>query len=137
MKRLGWPGSLFCCLVFVGCGKEPAAPVNTGARDKAREFFEALVRRDTVAAYATLDRDSQARLTRDDFAWLSDHYLRKFGFPATKVVIRFCDEQGGAATAHVLLTTASNSRKESYRESVALKREDSGWAVVLSGQFFQ
>lgn len=134
-RRRGWV--IIVLVICAGCGKEPAQTVGTGAREKTREFFEALIARDWPAALATLDADSQKDLTLEDVSRLGEQYLAKLGFAAAKVHVRFCDERDTSAIAHVLLTTATDSRKDSYRASVPLKRDPGGWRIVLSRQFFQ
>lgn len=135
-RRLGYPAWLLpALLVTVGCARQPTAPVNTGAEDAARAYFEALVRRDWPAAYQTLDAESRARCSRERFSRLAENYRRNLGFEPAEVRVQGCDERGGEAVAHVVLRGPAGSEAHFYKDGVGLRRGEGGWAVVLPQTF--
>lgn len=117
-----------------GCAREEP-PTGTGAREAAAGFFEAVVRRDWPTAYAGLHPESRRGLDTAAFIRKAKTYRAALGFEPAKVVVRSCVEQGEQATAHLLLTDALDSRRHSFRESIALKRAPDGWGVVLHRGF--
>jgi hypothetical protein len=123
-------------LVVAGCGPAPTTLPGTGSREAVRTFFEALVRRDWAAAYEQFDADSRAHCDRDAFARRATSYLQTLGFEPERVHVRACDEQGDGALAHVILLGADEVRQR-FKDAVPLRREASGWAVVLPPAFGQ
>jgi hypothetical protein len=117
-----------------GCGRAPEPAAGTGAREAGLGWYEALVRQDWPAAYAALDPGSKTGLGVGEFARLARQYRRRLGFEPRAVRVRSCEEQGDRAIAHVTLTGRGASRSL-YRDAVALRRGESGWAVVLPPNF--
>jgi hypothetical protein len=120
---------LLLALAAGGCGGE-AAPTVSEARATARTFYTAIVREDWPTAYALLAPEVQARLDADAFAALGKQYRTGFGFEPANVEVRSCDEQGDQATAHVVVTGNSASKKNHYRETATLRKGPTGWKVV-------
>ena len=121
-------------LLLVGCGGPPA-PAGTGAREAAADYFEALARRDWPAAHDKLAPESRQRFGREVFAGKAQAYRKALGFDLAKVHLRSCEEQGDRAVAHLTLADAADTRKNSYRESVVLRRGPEGSGVVLPKNF--
>lgn len=128
-----------CCFLllglFAGCRKAPLLPAGTGAKDKAKSFFEALVQTDWPGAYASLHATSRSKLTAEEFAGLAQKYRKRLGFEPEAVQIRAYDEKGEDATAHVVLTGKSSEKSARYKDAVTLKRSDDGWRVILPANF--
>jgi hypothetical protein len=119
----------------VGCGRpaEPAPP-DTGAKDAARGYFDAVIRRDWPAAYAGLHPDTTKSLPAADFARRAEAYRRQLGFEPTAVHLRTCEENGDRATARVELT-GSGSGRHRYKDAVTLRNEGGKWLLVLPPRF--
>src|SRR6266536_3344417 len=97
-----WTWVCIGVLAVGGCGERTGQPVDTGARDAARVFAEAIAGQDWSAAYDGLHADARARLPRNDFERLAGQYRRNFGFEPASVQVRSCEEQGEEAKAHVV-----------------------------------
>jgi hypothetical protein len=124
-------------VVLAGCGK-PAddRPPDTGSREAARSFFEAVGRGDHAAGYEFLDPESMAGCSADEFGRRVGAYRRQLGFEPTTVRVPACEERGDEATAHVVLAGRGKERHE-YKDAVILRRRDGRWLVVLPASFGQ
>jgi hypothetical protein len=133
LARLG--GCLL--LALAGCG--PAAPTtpHTGAEEAARDYHDALRRRDWSRAYDLLHPDSRARWKSDAFARVAEVYRRRLGFEPEAVVVRSCEEQGDEAKAHVVFEGQAGGKQKFFKEAAELRRSPSGWGVVLPQRFGQ
>jgi hypothetical protein len=120
-----------------GCGGDAEPAPGTGAREAARGYYEALVRRDWAAARAALHFDSRARCGPEEFARRAGAYRQRIGFEPQEVRLRSCEEQGGQAIAHVVLTGHAGGKQRSFRDAVTLRKVGSGWGVVLPPRFGQ
>ncbi len=126
---------LIAALVAAGCGGPAADPrVDTGARDAARGFFEAVVKQDWATGFAALHPDGRKGVSEADFARRGASYRRKLGFEPAMVRVPVCEERGDAATARVELSGPGGA-KHSYKDAVMLKRDGAGWRVVLPTKF--
>jgi hypothetical protein len=118
----------------VGCGRPPARPAGTGAREAAQGYFEALLRQDWPGAYRFLHADDRTRCGADQFARLAENYRRAFGFEPQAVRLQSCDENESVAVAHVVFTGRAG-RERRYKDAVTLRRGQEGWGVVLPAGF--
>ena len=134
-RRWGWV--LLVAALAAGCGRGPEPPADTGAREAAQAFYEALVRQDWDAAHAALHPDSRARCGAADFARRARTYRDRLGFAPEAVQIRSCEEHGDEAIAHVVLTGRTGDRSRRYEDGVILQRAAAGWGVVLPIRFGQ
>ena len=136
MKRRGAcaAGCLLTLGFALGCRKTPAPAVDTGAREVARRFCEALCRQEWSQAYGALHPDSMHALTEDQFAGLAVDYRSAIGFVPDKVRIRSWEEQDTRAIVHLVFTGKHSSRQRN-RETVLLKKTRAGWGVVLPDNF--
>ncbi len=122
-------------VLLAGCGR-PAdeLPADTGSRDAARAFFDAVGKRDWAAAHHALDPDSRRACSSEELARRGAAYLKQVGFAPSGVKVPVCEERGDEATAHVTLTGHGHNRRE-FKDAVTLRRRDGKWAVVLPAGF--
>jgi hypothetical protein len=116
--------------VLAGCQSQSSQSAGTGAAEAARNYFDALARRDWPRAYELLHPESQRRFTAEQFARLAQNHLRNLSFEPTGVEVRFSEERGDQATAHVVLTG-----KGHYQDAAVLRRQEATWGVVLPANF--
>ncbi len=114
--------------------KAGAATTDTGAGAVAKTFFEALVREDWSAAYDTLDANSRARLSKEQFAGRAQAAMVQLGFKPTEVGVAV-SETGDHASALAVYRCESDTNTQQYKDGAALKRGAHGWAVVLRSNF--
>jgi hypothetical protein len=126
---LGFLGSL-----LAGCLR-PVATIDTGAREVALQYGEALCRADWPRASQCLHADSSRRWSASEFARLCDQYRKDMGFEPTEFHLRSCEEQGEEAIAHLTFTGLAGGHQKFYKETLSLRRCDSGWGVVLPVKF--
>jgi hypothetical protein len=126
-----------CVVVLAagGCGRPAERPADTGAKDAARSFAEAIARQDWATAYEGLHEDGRKRLGRDKFTRLARQYRRDLGFEPTRAQVRSYEEQGDEAKAHVVFSGRAKSGPRQFRDSVLLRRGPEGWGVVLPRRF--
>src|SRR5437870_964929 len=105
----GWV-ALLLLAALAGCSRAPAT-AGTGAREAARAWFEALLRKDWEKAYGLLSADSRAELSLEQFTHLAQHQRSALGFEPEAVRLRICDERGAEATAHVVWTGRAGGRQ--------------------------
>jgi hypothetical protein len=121
-----------------GCGQKPAPSLpDTGSRQAAEEFFGSLITSQPARAYELLDPDSKRRVSADRFNALGQAYAKNLGFPAEKVHIQACEEQGDSATAHVVLTGSDGTHARRYSDGITLRRTAGRWGVILPANFGQ
>jgi hypothetical protein len=119
----------------MGCGgPQPTAP-HTGAEEAARDYFEAIQRRDWGGAYALLHPDSRKRWNADGFARAAEAYRRGLGFEPAAVHVRSCEEQGDEAKVHVVFEGHAAGKVKQFKDAAELRRSASGWGVVLPQRF--
>ena len=128
--------ALTLAALLCGCGRHspPPARLQTGAEDIARRYSESLLRGDWPAAYDTLDDMSKAACRPERFASLGGRYRKQFDFEPTDVLV-FATETGDRATAVGVFRGTAGSKAVQRKDGVALRRTDSGWAVVLRENF--
>jgi hypothetical protein len=127
-----WVWAVLLLAAGLGCAARPA---DTGAREVVQDYYEALARQDWPQAYADLHPDSRRRWSADQFARLAQGYRRGVGFEPDGVRIRSCEEHGGEAVAHVVLTGPGPAGQRGYRDAVTLRRDGDRWGVELPPQF--
>ena len=128
---------VLACGILPACRKADAPPVGTGAREVVTKYFEALSQQDWPTAYALLHADTQKQQDRSAFERSAQAYRDRLGFPLGKVTVRSCDELGEKAIAQVLLSDATGSVKNRYRDGLVLRRAPDGWRIVLPENFGQ
>jgi hypothetical protein len=123
-------------LAVGGCEKLPPAPpkTDTGAQQVAETFFAALVREDWIAAYQTLDPDSRARISKEQFVGRAQAAMKLIDFVPTEVNVAV-SEAGKQASAIAVYRGVAGASSKQYRDGTALKRTERGWAVVLRHNF--
>jgi hypothetical protein len=131
-----WVWGLLVGGVLLGCGQLPDEPPNTGAKECAQRYYEALIRKDWPRAYTSLDSHSQKRCSAQQFSRLAQSYCSNLGFDPAAVRLRACEERGTEATAHVVLTGRSGTHTRRYKDAVTLRRNDH-WHIVLPANFGQ
>jgi len=132
-----WSWVVVVGLAASGCGGHRGQPADTGAKDSARAFAEAIDRQDWETAYEGLHEESRRHLGRDEFARLARQYRHNFGFEPASVQVRSCEEQGDEAKAHVVFSGQARGGPRQFRDSVLLRRGPEGWGVVLPRRFGQ
>ena len=132
---LRWAGACVVVLAGAGCNRQTGQQADTGARDAARSFVEAITTQDWSTAYDCLHADARKPLRLDDFEQLARQYRRHFGFEPTSVQVRSCEEQGEEAKAHVVFSGQTKSGPRQFRDSILLLRGPEGWGVVLPRHF--
>jgi hypothetical protein len=120
--------------VLSGCGREPG-PVDTGARDTARTYYEAVLARDWSRAYAALHSDTRKKWSEKQFAGLAQTYRQQLGFEPDHVQIGACEEQGTKAVAHVVWTGDLKQKKHRFKDAAVLQRSGGAWGIVLPPGF--
>ena len=120
-------------LFAVGCrsGSAPA-PVDTGAKEIAVAWFTAMAAGNAADARAMLDSESLHRVSSDAFARQAAAYSKKVGYHVDRVHVQTCEENGDAATIHVVLIGRSGGHSRRFQDAVALRRSNGIWKVVLS-----
>ncbi len=127
------PFGLLPC-VMIGCGREPASePVDTGAREAARAFYEAIIKKDWKTAHGELHQSQQ--LSLEEFTSLAEAYCARLGFQPAEVHVRACEEHGDEAIAHVNLSGRNEKQTQRYRDGIALRREAGRWRVIPPATF--
>lgn len=133
-RMIGLTLGLFV-LAAVGCHTQPTAPATTGADEAAKNYFEAVLRQDWAAAYALLHPDTVKRFSPEQFAQQAANVRQSMGFEPTALHVRFCEEHGEEAIAHVVFTGQSASHSRSYKDAATLRRSEVGWRVMLPPNF--
>jgi hypothetical protein len=130
-------GLLLTIAALCGCEKQQPplpVPVDTGAEAVARSFFDAMVREDWNAAYDTIDAESRARVTKEQFASRAQANMKRVGFKPTEVGVAV-SETGDRASAVAVYRSVSEISSKRYKDGTALKRSGQGWAVALRSNF--
>lgn len=130
-------GLLVTCLFLVGCGNEMPPPpeiINTGAKEVAKSFFEALVRKDWVKAYDLIDADSRVRISKEEFTSSAQAALKQLGFNPTEVGVSVTETKD-QATAIAVYRGVSGTSSKQFKDGTTLKRIDNTWKVVLRSNF--
>ena len=131
-----WSLPLVALAALVGCNKSPT-PAGKGAQETAKKFYEAFVRKDLAHAYALLDPASRNHYSEQQFKDLAHRQLDAWGFEPRKVYVRACEEHGTEAVAHIVVTCQAASPQQFYKDAVVLRRDVSGWGIILSPRFGQ
>jgi hypothetical protein len=134
-RRAGSFGNWLVAVCVIGCAGPSDPPAGTGAEAVARDFYEALLRQDWVAAYSGLDLDTRARCDQRAFARLAQSHRRGLGFEPQAVQLRSCQEQGEKAIARAVFTGRAAGRQRFYKDAVTLRNSAEGWGVVLPPRF--
>jgi hypothetical protein len=127
--------ALAMAVLAVGCGR-PAPPPASGAEVQARAWVEALRAGDWASAHAALEPQSRARCDTEQFARLAGNYRRQIGFEPRAGYVRFCEEKGTQAVAHVAFTGKEGARQR-FKDAIVLRQGPDGWGVVLPERFGQ
>jgi len=130
-----WSWACVVVLAAGGCGGGSEQPADTGAKDAARAFADAIARQDWEKAYDGVYEEGRRRLSRDEFARLARQYRRDLGFDPASVQVRSCEEQGDEAKAHIVFSGQAKGGSRQFRDSVLLRRGAEGWGVVLPRRF--
>lgn len=120
---------------LAGCGRVPAAPAGSGAREVVEAYHAALLRHDWPAAYASLHPDTRKRHGPEQFARLARQHLHDLGFEPTEAHVRSCEERGAEASARVLYVGRTDSGPKTYKDALVLRRGEAGWGIVLPSNF--
>jgi hypothetical protein len=120
-----------------GCrGSHPGPELSqTGAEEVARDYAAAIVRRDWQAAYDGLSGATQAAFSRDKLARAAENFYRNIGFEPSEVDVQSCQERNNEAVAHLVYRCQSGSSTRYCKDTIALRRDGSGWAVILPSNF--
>lgn len=136
MRQTPRSGALIAVLLWVltGCRREPSAePTDTGSREAALVFYQAIIKRDWKTAHGELHQIQQ--LSLEDFVALAEAYRGQLGFQPAEVRVRACEERGEEAIAHVTLAGRNEKQTQRYRDGVTLRREAGRWRVILPASF--
>jgi hypothetical protein len=136
MRPAWWCWGLLLALPG-GCERTPERPANTGAEEVARAFYEGILQRDWARAHAALHPDSQSRCGPAEFARRAQEYRRSLGFEPEAVSVRFCEENGAEAVAHVAFSGQAGPHRRYFKDAVTLRQGGQGWGVVLPPRFGQ
>lgn len=121
-------------LLLAGCSAPAPTTVDTGAKDAAKRFYQAVVSKDWAAAHQLLAADSARKLSREQFAALAASHRKAFGFEPQSVVVHAIDEHGSEAVAHVILSGTGHARHR-FKDAITLRSENQSWRVVLPASF--
>jgi hypothetical protein len=94
-----------------------------------------MLRQDWTSAYAALHRDSRKGCSAEQFARRATAYRQNLRLEPDAVRVRSCEEHGDEAVAHVVVTGRSGPEARSYKDAITLRRDDTGWAIVLPPNF--
>ena len=130
-----WVGISLVLVVLVGgCAKRSAAG-KSGADDALRNFGRALIGKDWPSAYQALHPETRSTITEKQFAPLGANYLSSIGFKADEFLIRSCEEHGADAIAQVRIRGHAANKLRTYKDTFTLKKDATGWGVVLPSYF--
>jgi hypothetical protein len=121
--------------VITGCDPAPSPTSGTGAREAAKRYCDALFEKDWARAYAALHPDSRARYSASRFVHLAERYRRDLGFEPEPARIRFCQEQGTRAVAHIVWKSQKSAHEHFYKDVMILRSSQAGWKMVLPQNF--
>ena len=130
---LGMPWVLLCLLV-TGCAN-PVPDPGTARRAAALDFCDRILGQQWEKAYDVLDSQERQRLTPLQFHVLSAKYRRSFGFEPHQTYVRYCEEHGAEALAHIVFTGSTATDQKFHRDTVSLRRRDDKWGIVLPKNF--
>lgn len=122
-------------LLLPACTPPPPPPPGTGAAEVAQQFFQAVLAQDAKAARELLEPESQAKRTPEQLQALFRAYRRNLGFEPAEARLRFCEERGDEASAHVMIHGHSAGKARHAKEAVLLRKTTAGWGVVLPDNF--
>ena len=128
---------LLLLLILMGCNPSIKRPPGSGAREAAQSYYEAILQKDWPGAYAALDSSSRTRLTVSQYTRLGENYRRNLGFEPESIAIRAWDEQGNAATVHVIWTGTALNKTHHFKDAIRLQLSEEGWRIVLPTSFGQ
>jgi hypothetical protein len=114
--------------------KTPSTPARVERADKtAEDFFDGLIHEQWSAAYETLDPESRAWCTEDEFIKRAKKHSSKIGFKPTGVKVT-AGENGDEATAVAVYVGAS---AQHFEDGASMHRTAGGWRVILRKNFGQ
>jgi hypothetical protein len=119
---------------LLGCST-PQTSVDTGARAVGQSFYEALLKKDWRAAYASLHPNSRAACNGEEFGRRAERYRRSLGFEPEVVHVRSCEEHGAEAVMHVVFSSEKHTGGRLFKDAVTLRTTLTGWAVILPEKF--
>jgi hypothetical protein len=96
----------------------------------AQRYCDALLKKNWAQAYAALHPDSRARFSAGRFAQLAEQYRRDLAVEPELARIRFCQEQGTRAIAHIVWKGQQATHERLYKDHVILRSTQPGWGVV-------
>jgi hypothetical protein len=131
-----WALSLLVGSLLTGCSRVQEDAPGTGAKERALTYFEALIHKDWPRAHGSLDPQSQQRCNSQQFTRLAKSYRDQLGFEPEAVQVWACEERGGEATVHVVLTGHTGDHHRRHKDALTLRRNDD-WGVVLPPIFGQ
>ena len=135
-RSRGRTAILACVVAMAGCGRPaPPPPVDTGAKEAARAYFDGVIRKDWNVIYPALHPDSRRHYTREQFAQRSIANRKRMPFEPEVLLVRSCEEQGEKAIARVILTTRATRHKPRFTDAVVVRRSEGVWRVVLPDHF--
>jgi hypothetical protein len=119
-----------------GCHKHDTVPrsASTGAEEIAKTFFDGLRTQNWTAAYDTLDPESRARCSKEQFAVLGQQFLRELEFTPSEVGV-LVSESGDHATAIATFRGLSGTTTKQFKDGTSLRRTPEGWVVELRANF--
>jgi hypothetical protein len=134
VRAFALPLIILAAALMCGCRPAPKPDAGSGAKDAAKRYYEALLRKDWQGAHSLLTPDAKAQATVDRFARLAQEYHRSLGFEPKNVVVNACDEHGTEAVAHVTIVGTS-AHHQRFKDATVLRRVGVEWLVVLNTSF--
>jgi len=114
---------------------KPATPAPlVGAAKTAQDFFEGLMHEQWSSAYETLDPESRAWCTEDEFVKRAKTNSSTIGFAPSEVRIT-ANENGDDASAVAEYRGAPGTKGQHFKDGASLRRTPNGWRVILRKNF--
>jgi phage FluMu protein Com len=113
---------------------KPSVPL-AGAAKTAQDFFEGLMHEEQFSsAYETLDPESRAWCSEEEFIKRAKSYSKMIGFAPSDVRIT-ANENGDDASAVAEYRGAPGTSGKHFKDSASMRRTSTGWKVILRKNF--
>jgi hypothetical protein len=127
--------ALSITVMTIGCGGRSSASPDSGAKQSAERYFQALIRRDWPASYEALDSASKKRVTLTEFTRRAETYLSGLKLSPSAATVGAVQEGETTATVHVAITGRGGHGYRRFKDTVSLRKEGTDWKIELPRSF--